>query len=131
MAIQGISANTDPYLPSTQSNTSALSSEFKSLVNALQSGDLKSAQDAFSQIQSSQGTSGIGASGTQSQISSDFDALGKALQSGNADAAKDALNKLTQDMQSTGKVHHHHHHGGKPPTRSHHILDSCEQYYHH
>jgi hypothetical protein len=97
--------------------------EFKSLASALQSGNLSDAQDAFSQIQipgittqNTQPVVGTQDSGKQTQIKSDFDALGKALQSGDVKSAQDAFKKLTQNMQSTGKVHHHHHHrGGSAP----------------
>lgn len=121
MSIQSVSATTNPYLAQMQSSSSAMGSEFKSLANALQSGDLKSAQDAYLQIQSSMQNSQAAAqtSGIQNQVSSDFDTLGKALQSGDLNAAKDALTKLGQDMQSAGKAHHHHHHhGGKAPSQA-------------
>ncbi len=118
MSVQGISSYTNPYVSSTQSSSSTMSSDFSNLVTAIQSGDLKSAQNAFSQIQSlmqsSQGTTTQQTNGQQSQLSSDFAALGKALQSGDISGAQDALKKLGQDMQtqSTGKAHHHHHHHG-------------------
>jgi len=100
-----------------------MGSDFQSLAAALQSGNLQSAQSAFSQIQSlmqaSQGTTGQQASGQQSQFSTDFAALGKALQSGDLSGAQAALKKLAQDMQSTSKTHrHHHHHGGGAPSQS-------------
>ncbi len=120
MSIQGVTANTYPYVPNTQSSTSSFGSDFKDLASALQSGDLASAQSAFSEIQglfsnaqSSQGATGSQVGAKQSQLKSDFDALGQALKSGNTSAAQDAFTKLTQDMQASGKAHHHHHHGGQ------------------
>ena len=123
MSVQGISSYTNPYVSSTQSSSSTMSSDFSNLVTAIQSGDLKSAQNAFSQIQSlmqsSQGATTQQTSGQQSQFSADFAALGKALQSGDVSGAQDALKKLGQDLQSTGKAHHHHHHhGGGEPSQS-------------
>lgn len=127
MSVQGVSASTNPYLSNLQSSSSTIASAFQNLATALQSGDLKSAQSAYSQIQSlmqnaqsSQATTGQQASGQQSQFSTDFAALGKALQSGDMSAAQDALKKLGQDMQSTGKAHHHHHHhpGGGAPSQA-------------
>ncbi len=123
MSVQGISANANPYLSSTQSSSSNIGSDFQSLAAALQSGNLQSAQSAFSQIQSlmqaSQGTTGQQASVQQSQFGKDFAALGKALQSGDLNGAQAALKKLAQDMQSTSKTHrHHHHHGGGAPSQS-------------
>lgn len=123
VSVQGISANAILYPSSMQIGSSAIGSEFSDLANALQSGDLKSAQNAFSQIeslmkniQSSQGATAQQASGKHSQLSADFDALGKALQSGDMNAAQAAFKKLGQDMQSTGKAHHHH--GGGGPSQA-------------
>jgi DNA-binding FadR family transcriptional regulator len=127
MSVQGVSSSTNPYLSNVQSNTATLSSEFKSLVTAIQSGDLKSAQNAFSQIQSlmkssqsAQAVTAVQPSTQQSELNADFTALGNALQSGDLNGAQDALKKLGQDVQSTsstGKAHHHHHHhGGKSPS---------------
>ncbi len=127
MSVQGVSSGTNPYLPNVQSSSATMSSNFKNLVNAVQSGDLKSAQNAFSQIegllgktQTPQAVAAPQSSGQQNQLSADFAALGKALQSGDIGGAQDALKKLGQDLQpsnSTAKAHHHHHHhGGKPPS---------------
>ncbi len=130
MSVQGVSASTNPYLSNLQSSSSTLGSAFQSLAAALQSGDLKSAQNAFSQIQSlmqnsqsSQGTTTQQANGQQNQFSTDFAALGKALQSGDVSGAQTALKKLQQDMQSSSSTtkthhHHHHHHGGEAPSQA-------------
>ena len=79
MSVQGISSDTNPYLSTQQSTISTVGSEFKNLVAAIQSGDLKSAQNAFSQIQSlmqsSQGTTAQQSGGQQSQFSADFAAI--------------------------------------------------------
>jgi hypothetical protein len=124
MSVQGVSSSTNPYLPNVQSNTATMSSNFKSLFTAIQSGDLKSAQNSYSQIQSllqntqsSQTATAAQPSPQQSQLNADFTALGSALQSGDINGAQNALKKLGEDLQSTGKAHHHHHHhGGKPPS---------------
>ena len=127
MSVQAISGSANPYPSAVQSTSATMSSELKNLISAIQSGDLKGAQNAFSEIQgllggtqTSQAVTAATASGQQNQMSADFTALGNALQSGNMNAAQDALKKLVQDAQSTGstgKAHrHHHHHGGKPPS---------------
>jgi hypothetical protein len=125
MSVQGISSITNPYLPNVQNSSSTLGNDIKNLVTAIQSGDLKSAQNAFSQIQgvmqTSQETTAEQSGGQQSQFNADFAALGNALQSGDISGAQDALKKLGQDLQpqSTGKAHHHHHHhGGGAPSQS-------------
>jgi len=119
MSVQSVSSSTNPYLSATQASSSNLRSDFNNLITAIQSGDLKSAQSDFSQIQSAmQSVQGTQQNGSQqSQFSTDLAALGSALQSGNVSGAQDALKKLGQDMQSAGKArHHHHHHGGAAPS---------------
>jgi len=118
MSVQGVSANTNPYLSNLQGGYSSAGSAFKNLVTALQSGDLTGAQNPYSALQSifqsNAGTktaSLTSSNGEQNQVSTDFAALGKALQSGNISAAQDAMKKLAQDMQSSQRTHHHHHHG--------------------
>ncbi len=130
MAVQGVSAGTNPYLSNLQSSSSTLATAFQNLTAALQSGNLNSAQNAFSQIQSlmqnsqsSQGATTQQASGQQSQFSADFAALGKALQSGDVSGAQAAFKQLQQDMQSASSTtkthhHHHHHHGGGAPSQA-------------
>lgn len=94
--------------------------QFMQLQNALQSGNLSSAQAAYSTIQQSiqSGSGSQSLLAGNSQISSDFQALGQALQSGNLSAAQSALTTFQQEMQSlggsrsggsgAGGVHRHH-----------------------
>jgi hypothetical protein len=86
----------------------------KSLADALQSGDLSTAQQSFAELQklmpaSQPGQAQNGQKGN-ALLSDDFDALGKALQSGDINAAKDAYAKLQQDAQVAQKGHHRHRH---------------------
>jgi hypothetical protein len=110
---------------SVTSSTSALStinqnpwaqqkSEFQQLGQALQSGNLAGAQQAFSALQQNapQGPSGQSAQGNSSQ--SPFAALGQALQSGNLSAAQQAFSQL----QQAGGHHHHRHHGSQGSSSS-------------
>jgi hypothetical protein len=135
MSVLAISVSLTSYLPNTQKSSSGIGSVIKNLADALQSGDLKSAQDAYAQLQSAlKGTqnsstaatspstpttqaltstpmtTGTQANAKQALFTADFDALGKALQSGDLNAAQDAFKKLGQDMLSAGKTHRHHHH---------------------
>lgn len=89
MSVQGVSAGTNPYLSNLQSSSSTIASAFQNLATALQSGDLKSAQSAYSQIQSlmqnaqiSQATTGQQASGQQSQFSTGFCRIGEGASVG-------------------------------------------------
>jgi hypothetical protein len=83
---------------------------FQQLSQALASGNLSAAQQAFATIQQNapQGVAQNG-QGTTSQNAqqSAFTALAQALQAGNLTAAQQAFAQLKQ----TGGGHHHHHHG--------------------
>jgi chemotaxis protein histidine kinase CheA len=103
--VSGIGAS-DSSLINWQANMTQFQTNFENLGNALQSGDLTAAQQAFSTLL--QGTSS--SNNPQDNIQSDFDALGKALDSGDMAAAKKAFSKLEQDMQALKTSRHHHHH---------------------
>ncbi|MGA2679414.1 MAG: hypothetical protein ABSF37_08975 [Sedimentisphaerales bacterium] len=103
--VSGIGAS-DSSLINWQANMTQFQTNFENLGNALQSGDLTAAQQAFSTLL--QGTSSN--NNPQDNIQSDFDALGKALDSGDMAAAKKAFSKLEQDMQALKTSRHHHHH---------------------
>lgn len=116
MSISSVSSSQNTYQPSrAQGDFKQVRQDFSGLVNALQSGDLAGAQNAFSALQQlMQGErpgnqSQAQGNSTQNQLSTDLAAIGKALQSGDVNSAKDALTKLQQDMQAAPKGHHHHH----------------------
>ena len=121
MSIAGISSNISVY----QNQFHQTKKDFSDLETDLSSGNLTSAQQAYTaltqdlqnanQTQSGQQTSG------NSQISNDLAAVGSALQSGDLTGAQSAFATLTQDLQNAaqggqqtykGHGHHHHHHGG-------------------
>ena len=115
MSVSGVS-NTNLYQAnSAKTNFQQIRDYFQQLGQALQSGDLNGAQQAFAALQqlmpnlsaASQTQTGQQGSG-QSQFAADLSALGQALQSGDLTKAQDALTKLQQDMQSAHKRHHHH-----------------------
>ena len=115
MSISGITSSSY-YQSNLQSPSLPKASNFKSLVQSLQNGDLSGAQQAYAALQQffSTSTSSTSASptGQTSPISADFQTLGKALQSGDLSSAQQALAKLQQDGQSAIQAHggHHHHH---------------------
>ncbi len=94
--------------------------EFQQLAQALQSGNLSSAQQVFGALtQNASGSTAI----QNTQLGQDFSTLGSDLQAGNLTAAQKAYATLKQDVQnasSAGQVHHHHHggHGAPNPTSS-------------
>ena len=97
--------------------------DFNNLAQALQSGDLSGAQQAFSDLQQlRQSSSSNLSSATQPSnqstnvIAQDFTALGDALKSGDLSQAQSAFAKLGQDLKAaqggSGHTHgaHHGHH---------------------
>lgn len=79
---------------------------FRQMVDAIQSGDLSTAQSAYTSL--TQADPNIL---TSSPLGQDLSAIGQALQSGDATAAQQALDTLKTDAQKIGGGHHHHHHG--------------------
>lgn len=87
--------------------------DFKGLANALQAGDISSAQNAsttlVNNLQNSQGnwkTSQLLDQNTQA--GKDFQALQVALASGDIKAAQDAFKTFKTDLHSVRRAHHHH-----------------------
>ena len=129
MTISSISLNSD-YSPSYSINSSdglkqQRQQDFKSIANALQSGDLSTAQSAFASLlqtfpnssspvnnltQNATAASATGSGNSANSVSSDLSALGQAIQSGDLTGAQNDFSKLMRDMQSIGGGHHHHHH---------------------
>jgi hypothetical protein len=121
MSVSGISSTNNLNQSDWQSIFSQSQQYFNALSQALQSGNLAGAQNAFSSLQqlapnSSQNSATTtsanatsSANGTSS-IGSDFSALGQALQSGDLAGAQKAFAQLQQDMQTARTGHHHHHH---------------------
>jgi hypothetical protein len=128
MSISSVSSASNLYSQSSQvSPFKQAQTDFAALSQALSSGNLAGAQQAYAAfqqdmqgIQSAQGTvqSTSAAGSTQNTLQGDLSAVGQALQSGNLTAAQNAFANLQQGMQSaqsqnqTGHAHHHHRHGG-------------------
>ncbi|MGA2079249.1 MAG: hypothetical protein ABSH53_01345 [Holophaga sp.] len=80
---------------------------FQQLSQALASGNLSAAQQAYAAIQQNAPQGAVAQNGQGSTQQNAFAALGQALQSGNLAAAQQAFAQL----QQAGGHHHHHHHG--------------------
>jgi hypothetical protein len=95
-SISGISAIPSHYRVATQNCWQQRTSGLEALENALQSGNLRAARQAFATlVQDSSGTaSASNASSENSQASGAFQALESALLSGNLSAARQALATL-------------------------------------
>ena len=95
----------------TSSSLTSWQNGFDQLTQAIQSGNLAAAQQAYAALIPP------GQSAATSQSSSQTTPLsqvGAALQAGNISAAQQALQALQQSAQT--RPHHHHHHGGATPT---------------
>lgn len=107
-ATTGLS-NVDPRAAFKQTRA-----DFSSLADALQSGDLASAQSAMAQLQTdnprlAQALNSAPADSDNPRLA-DLKSLAGALQSGDVTAAQQAFAKLQQDGKVAGGHHHHHHH---------------------
>jgi len=86
-----------------QNATQQKRTEFQQLTQALQSGNLTNAQQAFSALTK-------GSSGIQSiQLTQDFNTLGSALQSGDLAGARDAYSAVQQGLENSNPMAAHHH----------------------
>ncbi|HEX8986472.1 MAG TPA: hypothetical protein VF816_00805 [Rhodocyclaceae bacterium] len=135
-------ASTTSSTGSTAASTgsAAIASDWSALGQALQSGNLSSAQSAFSQLEQdlqakAQGAGhrhhhrevaqaqalysamqignaagATGTAGSGNAVSSDIGALRQALQSGDTAAAQKLLTQLQNDLQNSGFSAGHHHH---------------------
>ena len=117
------SVDTGTISTSASSTFQQRASDFKTLAQSLQSGDLSGAQSAFASLQQLAGAQSAStqasttASSSTNPIASDFASLGQALGSGDLSSAQQAFAKLQQDMQGVHGGHHHHHgHGTAQPT---------------
>ena len=130
MSIDAISSSSISYQTyGMQTNSQQISKYFDQLGQALQSGDLSGAQNAFSSLQQLLPSSSANQAQTtqqtnQSTLSSDLSSLGQALQSGDLPKAQDAFAKLQQDIQTAHKGHHHHHHTGASQNSSSNLGDN-------
>lgn len=100
MTISAISSSGASSISTFQQDRQA----FNQLTNALQSGDLNAAQNAYQTLASSPMAQG------NSPFAQAIQQIGKDLQAGDASSLADAQKILSSLQQARG--HHHHHHGG-------------------
>lgn len=100
MTISAISSSSASFVSTIQKDRQA----FNQLANALQSGDLTAAQNAYNTLASSPMAQG------NSPFAQAIQQIGQDLQSGDASSLADAQKVMSSLQQARG--HHHHHHGG-------------------
>jgi hypothetical protein len=109
MSISSVSGAQPPYAFGAQNPNQQ---DFQSLVQAVKSGDLNAAQQAFTAFsQNAPQTQGRSGGPFQQAIQ----AIGSALQSGDISGAQSALQGLQKGHHGGG---HHHHGGGAAPAAS-------------
>jgi hypothetical protein len=112
MSVSAIFPGRDPSSINNLQNTNQqLRTEFQQLTQALQSGSMTNAQQAFGALTTSKTSSGI----QSVQSAQDLNTLGSALQFGDLASARDAYSAVQQGAQKTNAVAAHHHrprHGG-------------------
>jgi hypothetical protein len=127
MSISGVSSSTNAY----QSQFQQITKDFSALKTDLASGDLTTAQQAYTTL--TQDLRDVrqaqGIQQATSRVNTDLAAVGNALQSGDLAGAQSAFATLTQDLQDPQQTqsqgtqqtygrHHHHHHGGSSQAAS-------------
>src|SRR5271157_3537513 len=85
---------------SLQNSNQQQRNEFQQLTQALQSGNLTSAQQAFGALTNSATSSGL----LSVQLTQDLSKLGSALQSGNLTGARDAYSSVQQNLQNSNPM---------------------------
>jgi len=101
MTISAISSSNASFISTFQKDRQT----FGQLANAIQSGDLTSAQNAYNTLASSPLAQG------NSPFAQALQQIGQDLQNNDIAGAQKALAVLQQQLQARGG-HHHHHHGG-------------------
>jgi soluble cytochrome b562 len=114
MSVSAISSSSGVSPVDWQSKAQQIKTDLQSLAQALQSGNLQAAQQAFAALQkdSPAKSSTTTTSSTNSSNPNDqMNTLSQALQSGNLSAAQQAFSQLQQAHHG-----HHRHHGGASAT---------------
>ena len=109
MSVSSVSATPPPFQPKPQDT--AFRSAIQSLTSAISSGDLTSAQKAYSTLTTLQQQAGAppaGPDGAQNPFSQLLTKIGGDLSSGNISGAQSDL----ASFQKAAASHHHRHHGG-------------------
>jgi hypothetical protein len=106
MSISAIASNNLLNQSNSLPNTNQQQrTEFQQLTQALQSGNLTNARQAFGALTSKATNSGV----LSVQLKQELSKLGSALQSGNLTSARQAYSSVQQDLQNPNPVTAHHH----------------------
>jgi hypothetical protein len=114
MSVTSISGTTPVQTDDVQnSNAKKLRNDFNQLQQALSSGSIDQAQQAFSTLQSD-----LPSGAANSPFGKAIASIGDALQSGDLSGAQQAFAAMQQQVKGGGHHHHHHHASQTTPTSS-------------
>ena len=105
MSSIGSVSNTTPSYPPSSAQQDGMQKNFQALTQAIQSGNLSAASQAYAALQQN-------APAGASQNGGPLAAIGSALSAGDMSGAQSAMQSLQQGM----KAHHGHHHRGSQPS---------------
>jgi len=108
VSISAVSGGPPPFQPNPQD--AAFGSAIQQLTSAISSGDLATAQKAYSTLTTLQQSSGqtSGPGGSDNPFNQLLTKIGGDLAAGNISGAQGDL----ESFKKTAAGHHHHHHGG-------------------
>ncbi len=106
MSIGALSSSTSTNPPTSLQNT--MKQNFQALTQAIQSGNVTAAQQAYATLTQNMPGQGASSNGQADPFQQAIASIGSALQSGDISGAQTAMQNLTQTM----KAHHGHHHHG-------------------
>jgi hypothetical protein len=105
MSVAGVFSNSG-FNHQVQTQYQQRAVDFQQLSQALQSGDLAGAQQAFSALAALTEAGSRGGSRQNSQLAQDFNAVGQALQTGDLAGAQQAFATLQQDLRAARSRHY-------------------------
>jgi len=109
MSVSGISSTTDlSQAMSPQGKFQKLKNSLLLLGQALQSGSLSVAEQAFATLKQMMPNMAAVSQNDQNPLIADLNAVGKAVQSGDLSTAKSAFAKLQLDVQKVRKANYRH-----------------------
>ncbi|MGO8919016.1 MAG: hypothetical protein ACLQJR_24205 [Stellaceae bacterium] len=102
MSITSVTSSQASFTPPSSQQMTEFKNDFQQLAQAIQSGNLSSAQQAYATLSQfiSQNPSPGGANGQSNPLTQALSQIGSALQSGNLSGAQSALTSLQQSLQS-------------------------------
>jgi hypothetical protein len=104
MTVSGVSASDSTQIDAQNNNQKKLRDDFNQLQQALSSGSLDQAQQAFSTLQND-----LPSGAANGPLGKALASVGDALNNGDVSGAQQAFTAMQQQVKGGGHHHHHHH----------------------